>query len=77
MFMAIASVSYWRNICSLEAPAPLLVHSSARQCLVFLKDGFTLSGVSAYTFSIILGGAILITMLINVHLSRLRAAGGG
>jgi len=24
----------------------------------------------------ILGGAILITMLINVHLSRLRAAGG-
>src|SRR5271157_2403759 len=41
-----------------------------------LKDGFTLSGVSAYTFDIILGGAILITMLINVHLSRLRAAGG-
>ena len=45
--------------------------------LGILKDGFTLSGVSAYTFSIILGGAILITMLINVHLSRLRAAGGG
>jgi simple sugar transport system permease protein len=42
-----------------------------------LKDGFTLSGVSAYTFDMILGGAILITMLINVHLSRLRAAGGG
>jgi simple sugar transport system permease protein len=45
--------------------------------LGFLKDGFTLSGVSAYTFDMILGGAILITMLINVHLSRLRAAGGG
>ncbi|HEY5811490.1 MAG TPA: ABC transporter permease [Terrimicrobiaceae bacterium] len=45
--------------------------------LGILKDGFTLSGVSAYTFSMILGGAILITMLINVHLSRLRAAGGG
>jgi simple sugar transport system permease protein len=45
--------------------------------LGFLKDGFTLSGVSAYTFDMILEGAILITMLINVHLSRLRAAGGG
>ena len=44
--------------------------------LGILKDGFTLSGVSAYTFDIILGCAILITMLINVHLSRLRAAGG-
>ncbi len=44
--------------------------------LGILKDGFTLSGVSAYTFDMILGGAILITMLINVHLSRLRAAGG-
>ncbi len=45
--------------------------------LGILKDGFTLSGVSAYTFDMILGGAILMTMLINVHLSRLRAAGGG
>lgn len=45
--------------------------------LGILKDGFTLSGVSAYTFNVILGAAILITMLINVHLSRLRAAGGG
>jgi len=42
-----------------------------------LKDGFTLSGASAYTFDMILGGAILVTMLINVQLSRLRAAGGG
>jgi simple sugar transport system permease protein len=44
--------------------------------LGILKDGFTLSGVSAYTFDMILGAAILITMLINVRLSRLRAAGG-
>ena len=44
--------------------------------LGILKDGFTLSGVSAYTFDMILGAAILLTMLINVHLSRLRAAGG-
>jgi simple sugar transport system permease protein len=45
--------------------------------LGILKDGFTLSGVSAYTFDMILGGAILITMLINVHLSHLRETGGG
>jgi simple sugar transport system permease protein len=44
--------------------------------LGILKDGFTLSGVSAYAFDMILGGAILLTMLINVRLSRLRAAGG-
>jgi len=43
--------------------------------LGILKDGFTLSGVSAFTFDMILGAAILLTMLINVHLSRLRAAG--
>jgi simple sugar transport system permease protein len=45
--------------------------------LGILNDGFTLIGVSAYTFDMILGAAILMTMLINVHLSRLRAAGGG
>lgn len=44
--------------------------------LGILKDGFTLSGVSAYAFDMILGAAILLTMLINVRLSRLRAAGG-
>lgn len=44
--------------------------------LGILKDGFTLSGVSAYTFDMILGGAILITMVINVRLSRLRSMGG-
>jgi simple sugar transport system permease protein len=45
--------------------------------LGILSDGFTLSGVSAYTFDMILGAAILITMVINVRLSKLRAAGGG
>ena len=44
--------------------------------LGILFDGFTLSGVSATLFDMILGAAILVTMLINVHLSRLRAAGG-
>ena len=44
--------------------------------LGILKNGFTLSGVSAFTFDMILGGAILITMIMNVRLSQLRAAGG-
>ncbi len=45
--------------------------------LGILKDGFTLSGVSAYTFDMILGGAILATMAINVRLSMWRDQGGG
>lgn len=41
-----------------------------------LKNGFTLSGVSAYTFDMILGAAILITMAVNVRLIILRNQGG-
>jgi len=40
--------------------------------LAILKDGFTLLGVSAFTFDMILGAAILVTMAVNIHLSRLR-----
>lgn len=40
-----------------------------------LKDGFTLAGVSAYTFDMILGSAILITMIVNVHIGRLKLFG--
>ncbi|TPI31973.1 ABC transporter permease [Mesorhizobium sp. B3-2-1] len=45
--------------------------------LAILKDGFTLLGVSAFTFDMILGAAILATMTVNIHLSRLRDQGGG
>ena len=44
--------------------------------LGILRDGFTLNGVSAFTFDMILGGAILVTMAVNVHLTRLRERGG-
>lgn len=44
--------------------------------LAILKDGFTLLGVSAYTFDMILGMAILGTMAVNVYLNRLRDQGG-
>ena len=45
--------------------------------LGILKDGFTLSGVSAFTFDMILGGAILVTMAVNVRLTIWRERGGG
>ena len=43
--------------------------------LSILNDGFTLLGVSAFTFDIILGAAILIAMILNVRLQLLREAG--
>jgi simple sugar transport system permease protein len=44
--------------------------------LGILKDGFTLLGVSAYTFDMILGAAILVTMVVNVRLTQWRERGG-
>jgi simple sugar transport system permease protein len=43
--------------------------------LSILNDGFTLLGVSAYTYDIILGGAILIAMILNIRLHLWREAG--
>ena len=40
-----------------------------------LSDGFTLIGINAFTFNIILGAAILAAMLFNIHVSRLRRTG--
>ena len=40
-----------------------------------LRDGFTLQGVSAFTFDLILGVAIILAMTLNVYLARLRRAG--
>ena len=76
MFMAIASSVIGGTLLT-GGSGTIIGAFLGAAVLGILKDGFTLSGVSAYTFSMILGGAILITMLINVHLSRLRAAGGG
>jgi simple sugar transport system permease protein len=41
-----------------------------------LSDGFTLIGINAFTFNIILGAAILAAMLFNIHMMRLRNLGG-
>jgi simple sugar transport system permease protein len=43
--------------------------------LAILRNGFTLQGVNAFTFDLILGVAILISMILNVYLGRLRSAG--
>lgn len=44
--------------------------------LGILSDGFTLIGVNAFTFNIILGIAILIAMMFNIHMTRLARTGG-
>jgi simple sugar transport system permease protein len=43
--------------------------------LAELQDGMNLIGISANPYFIILGVAILISMIANVYLSRLRRAG--
>lgn len=44
--------------------------------LGILSDGFTLIGVNAFTFNIILGFAILLAMIFNIHMARLARTGG-
>ena len=39
--------------------------------LGILSDGFTLIGINAFTFNIILGAAILLAMIANIHFTRL------
>ena len=40
-----------------------------------LNDGFTLIGINAFTFNMILGAAILAAMLFNIHVTRLAREG--
>ncbi|SAK64248.1 ABC transporter permease [Caballeronia ptereochthonis] len=44
--------------------------------LGILSDGFTLIGINAFTFNIILGAAILAAMIFNIHVGRIRLRGG-
>jgi simple sugar transport system permease protein len=43
--------------------------------LAILVDGFTLQGIEAKTFDIILGAAVLVAMILNVTLQRRRQQG--
>ncbi|MGC9270317.1 ABC transporter permease [Acidiphilium sp.] len=40
-----------------------------------LQDGFTLQGINAFTFDMIIGAAILIAMIANIHVGRLNRGG--
>ncbi len=40
-----------------------------------LQDGFTLQGINAFTFDIVIGAAILIAMIANIRLAQLRGGG--
>jgi simple sugar transport system permease protein len=44
--------------------------------LGILRDGFTLQGVSAFTFDLILGLAIIAAMVLDIYVRRVRARGG-
>lgn len=44
--------------------------------LGILSDGFTLIGINAFTFNMILGAAILVAMIFNIHVVRLSRKGG-
>ncbi|HQT73349.1 MAG: sugar ABC transporter permease [Acidiphilium sp. 37-67-22] len=40
-----------------------------------LQDGFTLAGINAFTFDMIIGGAILIAMIANIRVQGMRKGG--
>ena len=40
-----------------------------------LNDGFTLIGINAFTFNVILGAAILLAMIFNIQVTRFRRGG--
>jgi simple sugar transport system permease protein len=44
--------------------------------LGILRDGFTLQGISAFTFDLILGIAILVAMVVDIYVTRMRNRGG-
>jgi simple sugar transport system permease protein len=44
--------------------------------LGILRDGFTLQGVSAFTFDLILGLAIIAAMILDIYVRRVRGRGG-
>lgn len=76
MFMAIASAVIGGTLLT-GGSGTVIGALLGAIALGILKDGFTLLGVSAYTFDMILGAAIVVTMAINVRLSIWREQGGG
>ncbi len=76
MFMAIASAVIGGTLLT-GGSGTVIGALIGALALGILQDGFTLNGVSAFTFDMILGAAILLTMAFNVRLTMWRERGGG
>jgi simple sugar transport system permease protein len=76
MFMAIASAVIGGTLLT-GGSGTVIGALIGALALGILQDGFTLNGVSAFTFDMILGGAILLTMAFNIRLTLWRERGGG
>jgi simple sugar transport system permease protein len=76
MFMAIASAVIGGTLLT-GGSGTVIGALVGALALGILQDGFTLNGVSAFTFDMILGAAILLTMAFNVRLTTWRERGGG
>ncbi|WP_297910607.1 ABC transporter permease [Thiomonas sp.] len=74
MFMAIASAVIGGTLLT-GGSGTVIGALLGAVALGVLKDGFTILGVSAYTFDMILGAAIVVTMFMNVRLIRMRERG--
>jgi simple sugar transport system permease protein len=75
MFMAIASAVIGGTLLT-GGSGTVVGALLGAVALGVLKDGFTILGVNAYTFDMILGIAIVVTMFMNVRLNRIREKGG-
>lgn len=75
MFMAIASAVIGGTLLT-GGSGTVIGALLGALALGVLKDGFTILGVNAYTFDMILGVAIVVTMFMNVRLNRIRERGG-
>ena len=76
MFMAIASAVIGGTLLT-GGSGTVIGALIGALALGILQDGFTLNGVSAFTFDMILGAAILLTMAFNIRLTLWRERGGG
>ncbi len=71
MFLAVAS-SVIGGTSLLGGSGTVLGGLVGAMVLGILQDGFTLIGINAFTFDIITGAAILITMAVNVQMAAMR-----
>ena len=75
MFAAIASAVIGGTL--LAGGSGTVLGAFLGACVLgILRDGFTLQGVSAFTFDLILGIAILVAMIVDIYVTRLRHRGG-